>query len=79
MYGDFGTLKFLVRNTPIIDVIDPIQGDALEFNVDEQALYIFHPERRNEFDLIQNLWGQGEHGQILSDTDGLLFLWYRPL
>jgi len=79
MYGDFGTLKFLVRDTPIIDVIDPIQGDALVFNVDEKVLYIFHPERRNEFDLLQNQWGQGEHGQVLSDTDGLLFLWYRPL
>jgi hypothetical protein len=79
MYGDFGTLRFLLRNIPIIDIIDPIQGDNPEIRADDQSIYIFHPARRDEFDLIQELWGAGEQGQVLSDTDEVLFFWYRPI
>jgi hypothetical protein len=79
MYGDFGTLRFLLRNIRIIDIIDPIQGDNPEIRANDQSIYIFHPARRDEFDLIQKLWGPGEHGRVFSDTGEILFFWYRPI
>lgn len=80
MYWGFATLPFLVPDAQAQDIVDPItQPPAQDMVPSERgAVFIFHPARSSELDLVRDTFPNGDVRTIRSPADdaviGMLYI-----
>ncbi|MGD8967616.1 MAG: glycosyltransferase family 39 protein [Anaerolineae bacterium] len=78
VYWDFGTLRFIARGVPGLDVPPPEEGAPPEPDLSRGARFVFHPARIAELDVIRARYPGGTEMHVQADADGeLLYAIYE--
>jgi hypothetical protein len=78
VYWDFGTLRFMARETTGIDVPPLGEGGAPGLDLSGGARFVFHPARVDELEVVRAHYPGGSERHIQSDADGeLLYALYE--
>ncbi len=74
IYWDFGTLRFLARDVPGVNVppLDEAEATSLEIDVQRKACFVFVPERIGELDGVRARFPTGAEQRVYSEVDGRL-------
>ena len=78
MYWDFGTLRFMARNTVGVDVPLPEEGGGPEPDLSRGARFVFLPHRLGELQAVRARYPSGVESVALSTADDrLLYVMYE--
>jgi len=77
MYYGFATISYLASDVVGMDLIDPITEDVAFVNPDRDAVFIFLPERINEFEVVRRTYPVGLMREFKDKRGQMLFVSYE--
>ena len=77
MYYGFATIRFLAPGVMGTDVKEPITDNVDFVNPERRAVFVFLPERRSEFDIVQRLYPEGLFREFRNQKGQILFFAYE--
>ncbi|WP_420640972.1 ArnT family glycosyltransferase [Candidatus Leptofilum sp.] len=75
-YFSLATIPYLAPNVQAVDLVEPLTGPP-DWIIDQPTMVIFLPERLNELDFVQDVWGNGRYEEIRDERNRLLYAVYR--
>lgn len=77
MYYNFATIPFIAQGVEGIDVTAPIRDNVDFVQSHGRATFVFLPERRSEFDVVQRFYPSGRLREFRNQKGQILFIAYE--